>query len=169
MFASLRREYLPLHLFNFGVWLFVLQIGRLLEVRGWVCLERFPIMLWLFILFVYNLFIYLFLFNRTFIDNRICFLTNLFFINMINNDNKTIEHFLKTLLCLAHCIQIFDKFWAQRTYRFCMFSFLMWYMWYPEDISPLHKFSSHSNFAKPGKNLFNPMTFTSPLSEKLIY
>ena len=50
--------------------------------------ERFPIVLWLFILFVYYLFMYLFLFSRTFIDNRIYFLTNLSCINMINNDNN---------------------------------------------------------------------------------
>ena len=29
MFATVRREHLPLHLFNFGFWLFALQIGRL--------------------------------------------------------------------------------------------------------------------------------------------
>ena len=34
------------------------------------------------------LFIYLFLLNRTFIDKRIYFLTNLFCVNMISNNNK---------------------------------------------------------------------------------
>ena len=50
-----------------------------------LCLERFLIVLWLFILVVYYLFIYLSLFNRTFVDNRIYFLTNLSCINMFNN------------------------------------------------------------------------------------
>ena len=68
------------------MWVFAIFASR---GRG-VCLEWFPIVLWLFIIFVYYLFIYLFLFSRTFIDNRIYFLTNLSCINMINNNNNKV-------------------------------------------------------------------------------
>ena len=59
--------------------------------EGWVCREWFP--LWSdFLSFLFI--IYLFLFNRTFIDNRIYFLTNFSCINMINDNNNNNNNFV---------------------------------------------------------------------------
>ena len=163
MFASLRREHLPLHLFILVFWLLTLQIGRLsgyvnsiLElfkshiyfvnyapckffyafselffhiakpVFNLVCLHFIPqsnvsfcnfglggwrggrergglrgvdlsgaisycaLTFYPFRLLSIYLFILLFLFDRTFIDNRIYFLTNLSCINMINNNSNKV-------------------------------------------------------------------------------